>query len=555
LTVPSVIDNPSAVGGGPANDIFAATRVVDPAGAGTDTTIAAAIAALPAAGGKIYVKEGTFALAATLAMPDKNVDIEGSGDGTILSLGANAIAAITVPNGLTAKRRYRFKNLKITGTDVAAQAGVRISDSNSRGYVTISGVDTTGIQYPIDITAGDTGYVTPVQVLAEDCFFEPLADGTSVLVNTPPSGSDAMGFVILRRVNFYYGNDPVNAIGGTLTGNWWYIDFWIEDSILSLTGSTCSVGAIVASGSDFLNWDSGFPEIDFFGSISGLMDTCFTGCTFQSLYLALYENFPSTAGASLIPRSIRRQRGDDSELLLRAWGEYSDRDHPVGAYLCRISGCHFATGASGDLVATNYIESSTEGTTVDGCVFDALGNAGVSSINLTANGCAVQACTFNDLSLPPITDSAGQNRYADNFYYSGARLPDVAYFGPYYCPLSSNGVAHFGIQAQTETNVFQNFLLVRGVCGIVGVGTVKNVGANDLEVKEIVTDFWGTTDSATNTLTAGNDRKLDPQANIGAARPPYALYQVQIRHVGIASNFDLMFEIGFTWRVCDVCVF
>jgi len=506
-------------------------------------SIQAAIDALPASGGVVYFPGGTYLIGTTLTAPDKNVIFRGAGSGTIISLGASAIAAFTIPDGLSAMRRYTFENMEIVGTDVATQAGVRISDSNSRGVVTITKVDTTGVQYPIDITAGDAGYVTPVQVLAEDCTFEPLADGTSVLVHTPPSGDDAAGFVILRRVNFYYANDPLNAIGGTLTGNWWYIDYWIEDSILSLTGDTCSVGTINASGSEFLNFGAGFPEIDFFGSVLGLQDTCFTGCTFQSLYLVLYENFSIDSGRIL---DTQIDPYGNVATIRNCYIELG-ANTPIGitqsgAYLCRISGCHFATGLSGDLVATNYIESSTEGTTIDGCVFDALGDAGISSINLTANGCTVQACTFNDTALPPITDSAGQNRYADNFYYSGARLPSVSYFGPYYNPLASNGVAHFGIEAQTETGAFQNFLLVRAVCGIVGVGTVKNVGGDDLEVKEIVTDFWGTTDSVTNTVTAGNDRKLDPQANFGTARPPYALYQVQIRHLGVASNFDLMFS-------------
>src|SRR4029079_15712140 len=77
---------------GPSNagaDIFAATRVVSLIpGDGTDLTIAAAIAALPAEGGYIYVKQGTYPQAATLTMPDKPVIIRGSGDGTVISLGA-----------------------------------------------------------------------------------------------------------------------------------------------------------------------------------------------------------------------------------------------------------------------------------------------------------------------------------------------------------------------------------------------------------------------------------------------------------------------------------
>jgi hypothetical protein len=90
---------------GAGSDVYAATRVVSLiAGDGTDLTVAAAILALPAEGGRIYVKQGTYPLTLTNTLPDKPVDIIGSGDGTIFDLGANAISAFTIPNGLTAQR-------------------------------------------------------------------------------------------------------------------------------------------------------------------------------------------------------------------------------------------------------------------------------------------------------------------------------------------------------------------------------------------------------------------------------------------------------------------
>lgn len=61
------------------SDLFAATRIVDPTGAGTDTTITAAIAALPSAGGDIYIKPGTYAIAAALDFSTKVVRLHGAG--------------------------------------------------------------------------------------------------------------------------------------------------------------------------------------------------------------------------------------------------------------------------------------------------------------------------------------------------------------------------------------------------------------------------------------------------------------------------------------------
>src|SRR6185295_12699539 len=150
-------------GGGAGSDIFAATRVVSLiAGDGTDLTVAAAIAALPAEGGRIYVKQGTYALTVTNTLPDKPVDIIGSGDGTIFDLGANAIAAFTISDGLTAQRNYSFQNFKVTGTSVANQRFLEVSDSNAFGIPTVKSIRTEGIQIPINITDGDGAFLTPV---------------------------------------------------------------------------------------------------------------------------------------------------------------------------------------------------------------------------------------------------------------------------------------------------------------------------------------------------------------------------------------------------------
>jgi len=530
------------------NDIFAGTRVVDPGGSGTDTTIAAAITNLPAAGGKIYVKQGTYSLAATLTMSDKNVEIEGSGDGTILDLGANAIAAITIPDGLSAVRRYVFKNMKIIGTDVATQAGIRVSDSNSRGVVSIIEVDTYGVQYPIDITAGDTGYVYPVQVMAEDCYFEPLADGSGVLVHNPGSGSDAAAYVILRRVGFYYNHDPLNVVGGALCGDYWYIDYWIEDSILSLTDSASgpfSVGTIVASGTQFVNYGANFPTYWFFGSLLGTQDTCFTGCTFKSLELEPYEPFSIDSGRIL---DTQIDPYGDVTTIRNCYFELGVNT-PIGitnsgSACCSITGCYFDTALAADLVATNYIDSSTESTFIDRCIFYRLRTAGVSCVNFTADGNTVRSCIFNDSTHLPIADNAGRNRYSDNQYYNYSKLPSITYYGPNYTQSGFNGVNHYQVTAQGTTIGFNTAYNGWSVGGLVGIGTIKNSGANTLEVEETVTDFWGTTVSVTTTVLAGNDYMLDLQTNFSTARPPYKNYKVRVRHTGSSTTFDLRISIS-----------
>lgn len=109
----------STAGGGV--DTRAATVTVGPDHADfplTQAGLLAAIAALPAAGGKVYIGQGTLALAATVSLPDKPVEVEGAGrDATVVDIGAAAIAAFTMPFA----RAYTFRNLTIKGDGSAGQ--------------------------------------------------------------------------------------------------------------------------------------------------------------------------------------------------------------------------------------------------------------------------------------------------------------------------------------------------------------------------------------------------------------------------------------------------
>jgi hypothetical protein len=104
--------------GPPGSDIYAATRVVSLIpGEGTDLTIAAALAALPVEGGLIFVKQGTYAIAASLVIPDKPVAIRGAGDGTIIDIGGNAITAFTT----AFDKDLSFESFRVTGNGSAGQ--------------------------------------------------------------------------------------------------------------------------------------------------------------------------------------------------------------------------------------------------------------------------------------------------------------------------------------------------------------------------------------------------------------------------------------------------
>ncbi|MFH1984116.1 MAG: NosD domain-containing protein [Pseudomonadota bacterium] len=77
---------------------------------GDFTGIEAAIAALPADGGRIYIKNGTYALSDTVALPEKNIVIEGeSRDGVVIQNAAGSLA-FDIYDRTT---QYRIANLTI----------------------------------------------------------------------------------------------------------------------------------------------------------------------------------------------------------------------------------------------------------------------------------------------------------------------------------------------------------------------------------------------------------------------------------------------------------
>jgi hypothetical protein len=80
-------------------------------------------------GGTIVVREGTYLISTTITLPgDRNVRVIGAGSSwfagaTKIDLGANAIAAFTIPNGTIG--RHEISNLSIVGAGLAGQIGVK----------------------------------------------------------------------------------------------------------------------------------------------------------------------------------------------------------------------------------------------------------------------------------------------------------------------------------------------------------------------------------------------------------------------------------------------
>jgi hypothetical protein len=102
----------------PGESPTAAVFVVKKDGSGDFTTIQAALDALGAGGGDVYVGPGTFT--EQLTMPDKHVTLTGSGAGiTNINLGATVGAAVTI----AFDRRYVFRDFTIQSDGVVGSIG------------------------------------------------------------------------------------------------------------------------------------------------------------------------------------------------------------------------------------------------------------------------------------------------------------------------------------------------------------------------------------------------------------------------------------------------
>lgn len=142
---------------GPVNDKFAATRIVD-ATAGTDTTLAAAIAALPAQGGLIFLKQGSYTISSTQALVDKDIMIIGAGVGaTVINFTG---AGTFFSSAFT--RHYFFKNLTINGNSGAGQKLFVSTGTDQDVY--FEDVEVDSFNHIIDDTGGTTNTFTFTEV-------------------------------------------------------------------------------------------------------------------------------------------------------------------------------------------------------------------------------------------------------------------------------------------------------------------------------------------------------------------------------------------------------
>jgi hypothetical protein len=509
-------------------DIFAATRVVSLIpGDGTDLTIAAAIAALPAEGGYVYVKQGTYPFAATQVMPDKPVIIRGSGDGTIISLGANAIPAFTIPAAITARREFVFENFLVTGTSIANQKIWSIEDE--QGFVHAKGVNSSGVQFPIHITVG--GSVEPTYAVFDECHFIPLADGTSILVNTPAS-ANLTANVYMNNVRFY--DVFEDAITGALTGGGFFDDF----TGINLIGQGCSfavgtggtMGALNLTGSLIYNYGPGASPIiatadDNFGLIPSELVGCglaFVDFNFAGNGCHVYGGFVDSCAFT------------DGAISFFTDCFFLSTDVAAAAVITGsgdtfIKGCYFNNQGTTFVLDGNF-------KTIVGNNFSTAGS-GLTAIIRTTNGSAEIADNRFSNSLAVAILEAGAvstNNIDNNRWITNPTLLS-----------DSNAIVNAfrrkNINGQATVDALTAVFTHTNDKGLAGAGSIKNTGANDLTVRRTVTDGYAVTDFQEDNVPAGAVFTWPMDTAIATALPAYVSFTISVRSTtpGSPTTFDL----------------
>lgn len=489
-----------------ANDIFASDRVVDPAGAGTDTTLAAALAALPATGGTIYIKAGTYAIAATMTLPLKNVTIIGAGASgipfatpaaTVFDLGANAIFLFDTAagGGGTVFASYVFKGFKVIGTSVVGQGFLNMPVGVLGSHSLCESLHVLDVASIVQTAGQDS------TVVFRDCVLSPTTATASFW-----RGSSSGGDLTWENVQ---GDVPLAGTPSAITGGpEWNVSY-------SYVGGGGTPSSYVVQNINwvvfFLGRNTEKSDVTINGAISTIASCQFIGVTLHvntQLFFCTNSWFSQSAGVAPTPQI--------------------EINGSIGTANANIHGCTFdANGAS-----TRGIDCvDVQKVAISGCQFDGHSSEG---IRITGTSTvSVSGCKFVETVPVNETASTVEGEYSGNTGFDGSVIVGV-----------NSVVEDARLSSVTGATVdgFVTLFIHENPKGLMGIGTAKNTGGvNSMDIRETVTDVFGTTSSVTTPVAAGGTLMLDEQVNIGTAVPSYVSYEVAVRSTvaGNPTTFDV----------------
>ena len=454
-----------------------ATFVVHPTvGVGDYTTIQAAVDALPAEGGIIIVREGTYAITTAITLPDKSVTIFGINAGSvIIDLGSNAIYAFTYLHTSAQYRTVRLENLTIQGNGTASQKGFHINDP---GFYTELILDQVIIDN-VDIGVYD-----------ESC-----------------SGLEFHSVAIYladRDGVMHY--DSTTDLESTM---------WIDNCYFENINGTKKRGGIGGGG---------------FANISNSRLDCGTGTTFTRAQITgtRFGADGTFTGSKKV--SIGNSRGVEMSAIEFRGGAYLE----VVTGPWSVSGLVWQAGTV-PAVCIDVLSGAGIGT-ITGAAFVDATTAAIRTASTT--GVAITGCIFASTGVHNTvleTGSADLNSISGCSGLSGGG--GITIIGASTIVNGAKAITGSGSTSGSYVELFTH-TNPKGLTGIGTIKNTG--GSNDMQVKETVIDAYGVTDSTTvTTVGPMDDYLLDPQTDFGLARPPYVSYKVEIKHPTSATTYSM----------------
>ncbi len=521
----------SGAPGGGGGGFEAATFIVSPTpGVGDYTTIQEALDNLPAEGGYILAREGTYPLAITNTMPDKPVVIRGCGDATVIDLGANAIPAFTIPDGLTVQRNYVFEDFKVVGTSVMSQQIWNIRDANSRGVVHGTRVNSSGVQAPIFCFASDGSFGIPITIYLDDCQFVPPSDGSGILVDSE-NGAQAVTNAYMNNVRFH--DRLGDTTGGALTNG----GFFSDQTGVNIIGFGCvfqisvdnTMGSLALESSIILTASGVFPvpHVITIDDPNGMVQSCLSSC-----FAADVTFFPGGRGLQVFG------------------GQYNSCFFSDGADSCAFYGVEFQGSPD-----ENSVIDGNGRTVVQGCTFFGAGNLAV----LTSNYASITGNYFNaegSDAVIKINDNVSviaDNRFVGNSKpailetgsISTARIDNNIWTTPPTLLAGTNaivnGVRQKSVSAVDTTDVFVNVFTHENAKGLAGGGSIKNTGPDTLTYRVEVTDSYGTVATQSFDVLSGASASWNMDSVFTGALPSYVSFGISVESkvAGVPTTFSL----------------
>lgn len=463
-------------------DIFAATRVVDPAGNGTDLTIATAITNLPAAGGTIFLKQGVYTIAATLVLPgSKNVLIKGAGKGaTVLNLTTAAIPLFQI--GAAATGKYAVRDLTATGDGATAQTFL---DLASAVDVVVENVDANAFHDIVDDSAG-------AEVVFRNCSFAMPFSGTcSFWRGTGPAGT---------LVWIYTEATLGTATNSAIVGN---PEWEATDSYIGGPGASIyAVGQII--------WQTF--RLDSAEVTVSVGNSRIDECDFNNAGIIF------TGDSNVVGDSVFLGGSPASFLALRFGGVQNV-----------VSGNAFNGGST---TAIDILAAATE-TVISGNRFFP------SYFTCVKN--AASSCVVSGNSGIQVIESgaANNNRYTGNTVFSASVIigADSVVEGVRRKDVVGGTTTDVFVDQFVHANA-------KGLSG--GGSLKNTGGVNSLTVRLTATDVYGTTDTQDTPVPFGGAATWSIANAVGTALPPFVSYKASVKSTtpGSPTTFTLHHATG-----------